>query len=68
MGDIVLTNARTTKGIDNVKRMSTKEINAEFKRLVKEGYTPINETTKKVMKRFNSKVEEVTMLYPIIGG
>jgi len=68
MGDLVLTNGPTTKGIENVKKMTTSEIKAEFNRLVKEDYTPINEKTKKVMKRFDSKVEEVTMLYPIIGG
>ena len=67
-GDLVLTDTPTTKGIENIKKMSTAEINKEFNRLVKEGYTPINEKTKKVMKRFNSKIEEVTMIYPVIGG
>ena len=68
MGDQVLTDAKTTKGIENVKKMSSAEIETEFNRLVKEGYTPINEKTKKIMKRFDSKVKEVTMLYPVVGG
>jgi hypothetical protein len=68
MGDQVLTDVSTTEGIENVKKMTSKEIEKEFNRLVKEGYTPINETTKKEMKKFDSKVEEVTMIYPVIGG
>ena len=67
-GDLVLTDAPTTEGIENVKKMTTAEIETEFNRLVKEGYTPINNQTKKIMKGFSTKVEEVTMLYPIIGG
>ena len=68
MGDQILTDISTTEGIENVKKMSSQEINKEFNRLIKEGYTPINEKTKKIMKKFDSKVEEVTMLYPVIGG
>jgi len=68
MGDLVLTDGPTTKGIDNVKKMTTKEIETEFNKLVKEGYTPVNEKTKKVMKKFDSRVEEATMIYPVIGG
>jgi len=68
MGDQILTDAPTTKGIENVKKMTSKEIKSEFNRLVKEGYTPINDKTKKIMNKFDTKVEEVTMLYPIIGG
>lgn len=67
-GDLVLTDAPTTKGIENVKKMSTEEINKEFNRLVKEGYTPINEKTKRVIKKFDPKVEEITAIYPVIGG
>ena len=67
-GDLVLTDVPTTKGIENVKKMTTGEIETEFNKLVKDGYTPIDETTKKVMKKFDSKVEEVTMIYPVIGG
>ena len=67
-GDLVLTDGPTTKGIENVKKMSSEEIKSEFKRLVKEGYTPINEKTKSIMSNFSTKVEEVTMLYPVIGG
>lgn len=68
MGDLVLTDAPTTEGIENVKKMTTKEIEEEFNCLIETGYTPINEKTKKIMKKFDSKVEEVTMLYPTIGG
>lgn len=68
LGDLVLTDAPTTEGIENVKKMTTSEIETEFNHLVKEGYTPINDKTKKIMKGFSTKVEEVTMLYPIIGG
>ena len=68
LGDLVLTDAPTTEGIENVKKMTTSEIEAEFNKLVKEGYTPINDKTKKIMKGFSTKVEEVTMLYPICGG
>jgi len=68
LGDLVLTDAPTTEGLDNVKNMTTAEIETEFNRLVKEGYTPINDKTKKIMKGFSTKVEEVTMLYPLIGG
>jgi hypothetical protein len=68
LGDLVLTDAPTTEGIENVKKMTTTEIETEFNRLVKEGYTPINDKTKKIMKGFNTKVEEVTMLYPVCGG
>jgi maltodextrin utilization protein YvdJ len=67
-GDLVLTDAPTTVGIENVKKMTTAEIEIEFNSLVKEGYTPINDKTKKIMKGFSTKVDEVTMLYPIIGG
>jgi hypothetical protein len=67
-GDLVLTDAPTTVGIENVKKMTTAEIETEFNRLVKEGYTPVNDKTKKIMRGFSTKVEEVTMLYPIIGG
>ena len=68
LGDLVLTDAPTTEGLDNVKNMTTAEIETEFNRLVKEGYTPINDKTKKIMKGFSTKVEEVTMLYPVCGG
>lgn len=68
MGDLVLTDDPTTKACKNINKMSSKEIEVEFNRLVKEGYTPINEKTKMIMKKFDSKVEEATMLYPIIGG
>jgi hypothetical protein len=68
LGDLVLTDAPTTEGIENVKKMTTAEIETEFNKLVGEGYTPINDKTKKIMKGFNTKVEEVTMLYPIVGG
>jgi hypothetical protein len=68
LGDLVLTDAPTTEGLDNVKNMTTAEIETEFNRLVKEGYTPINDKTKKIMKGFSTKVEEVTMLYPVVGG
>jgi len=68
LGDQVLTDAPTTKGIENVKKLSSKEIKSEFNRLVKEGYTPINEKTKSIMKGFSTKVEEITMLYPVVGG
>ena len=69
MGDQVLTDAPTTDGLDkNVEQMTIQEIETEFHRLVKEGYTPIDETTKTIMKNFDSKIKEVTMLYPIIGG
>jgi len=67
-GDLVLTDTPTTEGIENVKSMTTAEIETEFNKLVKEGYTPINNKTKKIMKGFSTKVEEVTMLYPVIGG
>lgn len=67
-GDLVLTDTPTTEGIENVKKLSSEEIEKEFNRLVKEGYTPIEEKTKKIMKQFDSKADEVTMLYPIIGG
>jgi hypothetical protein len=68
LGDLVLTDAPTTEGIENVKNMTTTEIETEFNRLVKEGYTPINDKTKKIMKGFSTKIEEVTMLYPVVGG
>jgi len=67
-GDTVLTDAPITEKHDRVKEMSIKEINTEFNKLVKNGYTAIDDTTNKVMKRFNKKVESVTMLYPTIGG
>jgi hypothetical protein len=68
LGDLVLTDAPTTEGIENVKKMTTAEIETEFNKLVKEGYMPINDKTKKIMKGFSTKVEAVTMLYPIVGG
>jgi hypothetical protein len=67
-GDLVLTDAPTIDGIENVKQMTTAEIEIEFNKLVKEGYTPIDDKTKKIMKGFSTKVKEVTMLYPIVGG
>lgn len=68
LGDLVLTDAQTTEGIENVKQMTTQEIETAFNRLVEEGYTPINDKTKKIMKRFSPAVEEVTILYPVVGG
>lgn len=68
LGDLVLTDTPTTEGIENVKKMTTEELNSEFNRLVKEGYTPINDKTKKIMRGFSTKVEEVTLLYPVCGG
>ena len=68
MGDLVLTDVPTTEGIENVKKMSTAEIKEEFDRLIKEGYTPIDEKNNKVLKKFDEKVDSVTMLYPVIGG
>jgi len=67
-GDLVLTDTPTTEGIENIKKMTTAELESEFNRLVKEGYTPIDDKTKKIMKGFSTEVEEVTMLYPVIGG
>lgn len=66
-GHTVLTDT-TTEGIENVKKMTSTEIKKEFNRLIKEGYTPINDTTHEVMKSFDPKAEEVTMIYPLIGG
>jgi hypothetical protein len=48
--------------------MTTAELETEFNKLVKEGYMPINDKTKKIMKKFSPDVEEVTVLYPVIGG
>ena len=68
LGDLVITDSPTTVGIENVKKMTTAEIETEFNRLVKEGYTPIDDKTKKIMRGFSTRVEEITMLYPIISG
>jgi len=67
-GDTVLTDEPKTKGTDRVKKLSSAELKTEFDKLIKDGFTAINDTTKKVIKKFNKKVESVTMLYPIIGG
>lgn len=67
-GDTVLTDEPITKGMKRVKQMSTKEIKQEFDRLVKEGYTPVDDKTDKILTKLNKKTESVTMLYPIIGG
>ena len=55
MGDLVLTDNPTTEAIENVKKMTSAEIKKEFNCLVKEGYTPINEKTKTIMKKFEDK-------------
>ena len=67
-GDTVLTDEPTTKGIKRVKQMTTAQIKEEFNRLVKDGFTAINDKTKKVINRLTKKTDSVTMLYPIIGG
>lgn len=67
-GDTVLTDEPTTKKTDRVKKLSSAELKTEFDKLVKDGFTPINDTTHKIMTKFNRKVQNVTMLYPIIGG
>ena len=66
-GDTVLTDEPITKGMKRVKQMTTAEIKTEFDRLVKDGYTPINDKTNRIIKKLN-KTDSVTMLYPIIGG
>jgi len=68
-GDEVLTTApKTTKEIDNVTHMTPKEIEKEFNRLVKEGYTPINEDKNETMNKFDVDTKEITMIYPLQGG
>jgi hypothetical protein len=67
-GDTVLTDKPLTDSHDRVKEMTTKEIKAEFDKLVKEGYTPINDKTNKIVKGRITKSSEITMLYPVIGG
>ena len=57
----------TTEGIENVKEMTSAELEKEFNSFVKKGFTPIDDSTNKVMKGF-LEVENVTMLYPVIGG
>lgn len=66
-GDTVLTDEPITKGMKRVKQMTTTEIKTEFDRLVKDGYTPIDDKTNRIVKKLN-KTDSVTMLYPIIGG
>lgn len=67
-GHTVLTDNTTTEGIEKVSQMTSEEIKKEFNNLLKEGYTAINDKTDKVMKTFDPNAEEVTMLYPVIGG
>lgn len=67
-GDTVLTDRPVTKGMARVKEMSTKEIKSEFDRLVKDDYIPVNDKTKKLVVGRITKNDEVTMLYPVIGG
>jgi len=66
-GDTVLTDEPVTKGMKRVKEASAEQIKKEFDRLVKEDYTPINDKTNKIVNRIK-KTDEVTMLYPVIGG
>ncbi len=67
-GDTVLTDRPVTKGMDRVKNASTEEIKTEFDKLVKDGYIPVNDKTKKLVRGTIKKTDEVTMLYPTIGG
>lgn len=67
-GDTVLTDASVAKETDRIKHMSSAEIKEEFDRLVKDGYTPVDDKTNRVLTKLNKKTESVTMLYPIIGG
>lgn len=67
-GDTVLTDEPTTEGIKRVKQMTKTEIKKEFNRLVKDGYTPVDDKTNKIIGKITNKTENVTMLYPIIGG
>jgi hypothetical protein len=67
-GDTVLTDRPLSDTHDRVKQMTSEEINAEFERLIQEGYTPINDKTNKLVKGRIEETDEVTMLYPVIGG
>ena len=66
-GDTVLTDEPKTEGTDRVKLMTKAEIKKEFDKLVKKGFTPINDKTNRIVDKIN-KTDSVTMLYPIIGG
>lgn len=66
-GDTLITDEKVER-IDRVKLMSTKEIQDEFARLIKEGYTPIDNKTDKIHVGRIEKTSEITMLYPVIGG
>ena len=65
-GDTVLIDTPTTDGA--VKTMTSEEIQTEFDRLIKDGYTPIDDKTDKIFVGRITKTDSLTMLYPTIGG
>ena len=67
-GDTVLTDRPLSDMHDRVKEMTSQEIEKEFNKLIKDGYTPINDKTNKIVKGRITETDEVTMLYPVISG
>ena len=65
-GDTLLTDEKITG--DRVKNMSTAEIRAEFDSMIKNGYVGVDDDTHTVLTKLNKKTQNVTMLYPMVGG
>lgn len=61
---ITVEEART----EEIKKMSSDEIKKEFNRLITAGYTAVNDKTNRVIEKFDSKIEDITMLYPTVRG
>jgi hypothetical protein len=67
-GDSVVADRKVTTKHDRVKIMSTEEVQEEFDSLMANGYTAVNDKTKELVKGKITDTDELTMLYPIIGG
>ena len=70
-GHEVLTDERLTTDeakTEEIKKLSGKKLKDEFNRLIESGYTAVDDKTNKQIRRFNRKIESITMLYPTIKG
>ena len=67
-GDMLLTTKPVAEPTDRLKHMTSKEINAEFNKLIAEGYTAIDDDTDTIIRGITEKTDSVTMIFPLIGG
>jgi len=65
-GDTVLTDEPITG--DRVKNMITAEVKKEFDQMIKNGFVGVDDDTHTIIKKLGKKNQNVTMLYPMVGG